>query len=153
MQQSARQPAPTTNELALGLPAASTAPARLRLVPPRTTPYARPPIRPLPPARQFATVVAQAIAEVLCGLRPADQLAPVTALDVRRNLERQAGRLGSTCGAPTQCPTLTSVRITAPIAGAIEACAVVATGGRRHALAFRLDATTAGWKCTAVRAG
>jgi Family of unknown function (DUF6459) len=128
-------------------------PVRLRLLPPPSTPYRRPLAKPLPPVKPFATSLAQAISEVLSGLRPADQLAAVTALDVRRNLERQAGRLGMTCGAPSRCPVVTSVRLTEPTAGVIEACAVIASGARRRALAFRLDAGESGWKCTAVRTG
>lgn len=153
MQQSQQRIARCDGGFAVRAMTTAAPPVRLRLVPAPPSPYQRPPAEPLPPVMPFATSLAQAIAEVLSGLRPADQLAAVTALDVRRNLERQAGRLGVTCGAPSRCPIVTSLRLTEPTAGVIEACAVVASGARRRALAFRLDVGESGWTCTAVRTG
>lgn len=102
-----------------------------------------------PPTRRLA----QAIAEVLAGARPAAQLSGHATPHVVRLLERNAGRLGSRDGAPGRRPIVESVRLGEPRDGVVEACAVIDTGGRKRALALRLEANDGKWLCTAVYVG
>jgi hypothetical protein len=133
-----------------------SAPAALCLIAPR--PSATPAHRPtgfgqLPDPRPWTWWLAQALAEVLAGARPAIQVAALVTLDVRRLLERRSGRFGAGPGRPPQRPIVTSVRVTEPADGIVEACAVVATGARRRVIAMRLDAVEGQWRCTALRVG
>jgi hypothetical protein len=107
----------------------------------------------LPDPRPATERLAQAIAEVLAGARPAGQLAGVATLDVLRLLARSAGRLGARPGSPPQRPIVGSVRVTEPCAGVVEACAVINTGDRMRALALRLEGIDGRWRCTAIHLG
>jgi hypothetical protein len=90
---------------------------------------------------------------VLAGARPAHQLADVASLEVLHLVERNAGRLGGRrCGRPTQ-PRVASVHVSEPRPGVVEACAVVDTGPRRRALAYRVELCRGQWRCTAVHIG
>jgi Family of unknown function (DUF6459) len=97
--------------------------------------------------------LAQAVAEVLAGARPAVQLAELTTLEVRRMLERGAGRFGARSGIPPQHPLVASVHVTEPTDQVVEACAVITTGPRARVLALRLDAAGSTWRCTALHVG
>jgi Family of unknown function (DUF6459) len=107
----------------------------------------------LPDPRPWTARLAQAIAEVLAGARPAGQLSHVATLDVLQLLERGAGRLGSRPGAPAQRPIVGSVHVSEPRDGVAEACAVVDTGPRMRALALRLEGVNGQWRCTALQIG
>jgi hypothetical protein len=97
--------------------------------------------------------LAQAIAEVLARARQVGQLEGLLTAESARALQRAVdlGRLPVEL--PTPRPTVTSLRIATPRAGAIEACAVIDVGDRRRALAFRLDIAAERWQCTALRVG
>jgi hypothetical protein len=101
--------------------------------------------------------LAQAIAEVLAGARPASQLSSHTTLQVIRQLERWAGRHGARAGTPQPGPIIRpmigSVHLNEPCEGVIEACAVIIAGSRARALALRLEAVRGQWCCTAVNVG
>jgi Family of unknown function (DUF6459) len=102
--------------------------------------------------------LAQAVAEVLAGARSAVQLADLITLDVRRLLERSAGRFGAIRRGdpprvPPPRPLVASVHVTEPAERVIEACAVITTGPRARVVAFRLEAAGATWRCTAVHIG
>jgi hypothetical protein len=142
--------------LALAFPPTGE-PVPLRLVPPaanepcdgRPTPRAS-----LPDPRGWSGRLAQAVAEILAGARPAGQLARHTTLDVLEHLERSAGRLGSRgAAAPVLRPLVTSVHVSEPADGIAEACAVVDTGPRRRAIALRLEGIDGRWRCTDVQFG
>jgi hypothetical protein len=115
------------------------------------------PVRPPTPLRprpdQVAGRIAQLIAEVLVRARPAVQLELLATPAVVRWLERRTDPpvLAVAGGVPR--PILTSLRISSPRVGAIEACAVIAVGNRRRALAFRLEHVDRGWCCVAAQVG
>jgi hypothetical protein len=105
------------------------------------------------PPHQIAARLAQVIAEVLVRARPAAQLEPFAATAVVRLLERRADPpvLATAGGVPR--PTVTSLRVSSPRAGAIEACAVIKVGRRHRALAYRIELSEAGWTCVAAQVG
>ncbi len=139
--------------LALSFPPPSRVAVPLRLVPPAAAQRAAASPALTPDPRRWAVRLAQALAEVLAGARPPHQLADVASLDVLHLIERNAGRLGGQrTGPPTQ-PRVASVRVSEPRPGAAEACAVVDTGARRRALAFRIEWLQSQWRCTAVHIG
>jgi hypothetical protein len=125
--------------------------ARLRLVG-RSAPApakATSPAGPVVPTRQLA----QVIAEVLVGARPAAQLSDVAAPEVIRLLARSAGRLSPGPGLRAQRAVVGAVHVHQPAHGVAEACAVIDLGIRCRAIAFRLDAVAGRWQCTALHIG
>lgn len=143
--------------LALAFPPTGE-PVSLRLVPPASIddelgPQPTP-RRELPDPRGWVGRLAQAIAEILAGARPAAQLARYTTLDVLEHLERSTGRLGArTAGVAALRPVVASVHVSEPADGVAEACAVVDTGPRRRALALRLEGLDGRWRCTQLQFG
>jgi hypothetical protein len=143
--------------LALAFPPTGE-PVALRVVPPaavdddfgpQPTPRAD-----LPDPSPWTRRLAQAIAEILAGARPAAQLARHTTLDVLEHLERSTGRLGRTgTRAAAMRPLVVSVHVSEPADGIAEACAVVDTGPRRRALALRLEGQDGRWRCTELQFG
>ncbi|HEX3824989.1 MAG TPA: Rv3235 family protein [Mycobacteriales bacterium] len=107
----------------------------------------------LPDPRPLTGRLAQAIAEVLAGARPASQLSGHATHHVIRQLERNAGRLSLRGGVVQRRPIIGSVHLAAPCEGVIEACAVIVTGSRMRALALRLEAVRGQWRCTAISIG
>ena len=106
-------------------------------------------VRQLYDPRPTTARLAQAIAEILAGARPAAQLAAIATPDVLGLLLRNSGRLRARPGAPPQRPTVTAVHVSEPCAGVAEACAVVNLGTRCRAIAFRLELAGSRWRCTA----
>jgi hypothetical protein len=142
--------------LALSFPPPTRVSVPLRLVPPAGgVSVASQPTRRdlLPDPRPWTARLAQAIAEVLAGARPAGQLSRVATLEVLQLLERGSGRLGTRPGHPPQRPVVGSVHVSEPRDGIAEACAVVDTGPRRRALALRLEGIDGHWRCTALHVG
>jgi Family of unknown function (DUF6459) len=92
--------------------------------------------------------LAQPLAEVLAGARPAYQLRELTSPDVLSLLQRNSGRFGA-----LRQPTVVSVHLSQPSDGSAEACAVIDTGQRKRVIAFRLDHHDGRWTCTAVHLG
>jgi hypothetical protein len=131
----------------------------LRLVPPAASPDPAPASAqpaPIPNPRRFAAPFAQGVAEVLMGVRPPQQLAQVTTLDVLGLLERNAGRLAprlATRSGTMPRPRVSTVRVCEPACGVAEVCAVVDTGVRRRAIALRLEVIEGRWQCTVLRVG
>jgi hypothetical protein len=153
------QPEPVAivdGSLALAFPPPTRVSLPLRLVPPAGgVPVPSEPTRRdlLPDPRPWTARLAQAIAEVLAGARPAAQLSRIATLDVLQLLERGSGRLGARPGAPPQHPVVGSVHVSEPRDGVAEACAVVDTGRRKRALALRLEGINGQWRCTALHIG
>jgi hypothetical protein len=143
--------------LALAFPAPSRSGVPLRLVPPADGDDSSGlgPTRrdALPDPRPWTARLAQAVAEVLAGARPATQLSRVATLDVLRLLERSSGRLGARRDCPTRRPVVSSVHVSEPRDGVAEVCAVLDTGPRRRALAMRLEGADGRWRCTALQVG
>jgi hypothetical protein len=147
------EPAPplVDGSLALSFPPPCRVTVPLRLVPPAEC--GPRPRATLPDARRASLRLARALAEVLAGARPPQQLCEVASLDVMQQLERNAGRLlGPRSGPPAQ-PRVLSVHVSEPGSGVAEACAVIDTGPRRRALAFRVEIVRGNWRCTAVHVG
>jgi hypothetical protein len=143
--------------LALAFPPSTCTALPLRLVPPARAEVPEPAPQPssgLPSPRRFAAPFAQGVAEVLMGVRPPQQLAQVTTLDVLAQLERNAGRLAPRAfGRSRPRPRVSTVRLCEPAPGIAEVCAVVDTGPRRRALALRLELVAGRWQCTVLRVG
>jgi hypothetical protein len=108
---------------------------------------------PYPDPRPLTRRLAQAIAEVLVGLRAAGQLSAVAATDVTRLLTRNTGRLGTPPGTPQQRPIVASVHVREPCPAVAEACAVIDLGQRKRVIALRLEAADGQWRCTALHIG
>ena len=142
--------------LALEFPPLRTS-TPLRLVPPAVGDVPTAPLDGIPPApphpRPWTHRLAQAIVEVLAGDRSAAQLSPFASLDVLEHLERATGRHFQTAGTPTRRPRVSSVHLTEPEQGIVEACAVIETGRRHRALAMRLEEIAGRWRCTALQIG
>ncbi len=130
------------------------APAPLHLVP--GVPESHDDPEPLPPPHAWAARLAQALAEVLSGTRPAQQLVRWTSLDVYACLRRHVTyRLQTTAmgrARPTQV-VLRSVRLSEPVEGIAEVSAVLQIGPRARALALRLEGINGRWRCTAFEMG
>ena len=143
--------------LALAFPPSVGTALPLRLVPPARAEEPEPTaVSPIPNPRRFVAPLAQGVAEVLMGVRPPQQLAQVTTLDVLAQLERNAGRLAprtSGRAAALPRPRISTVRLCEPVPGVAEVCAVVDTGARRRALALRLELIAGRWQCTVLRVG
>ncbi|MDQ1697215.1 MAG: hypothetical protein QOJ03_2568 [Frankiaceae bacterium] len=108
----------------------------------------------LPDPRPWAYRLSQALVEVLAGVRSAAQLSRYATLEILQDLERATGRLGTRVGnLPARRPTVTSVHVCQPNSRVAEACAVIDTGGRRRALALRLEGSNGRWRCTALQIG
>ena len=97
-----------------------------------------------------AGAIAQAIVEVLAGLRPVTQLTPHVTPAVLAKIRAAATGAG-TSRSPRQ--RIGHLRVTSPAFGVIEACAVVRGGPRSRALAIRLESLDGRWRCSAVESG
>lgn len=106
----------------------------------------------LPDPEAWSRRMAQAVAEVLCGVRPVAQLARWTSRDVYESLRRRAAR-ATARPSPSRRAVVRSVRFGSPRPGVIEACAVVLARGRVQAVALRLEATGDRWRLTALELG
>jgi hypothetical protein len=152
-------PVPTVaGSLALAFPPPCSDAVPLRLVPPAAGPAEFGPTRSDPATliapRPWTARFAQAVVEVLAGARPAGQLSRFTSLDVLEHLERAVGRLGGRPAlAPPPCPRVSSVHVSEPCRGVVEACAIVDTGRRSRAVALRLEGIDGHWRCTALQVG
>lgn len=147
--------------LALPLPLPLGGPARraLALVPPagpaRRRAAPRPPderaVTPrgaLPDPRPRAVALVRALLEVLAGDRPSRHLAAATSLEVLEQVERRCR-----AGGRTWARSLRSVRVTEPVPGVAEVCALVDRGSRCAALALRLEGLDGRWMVTALELG
>jgi hypothetical protein len=147
--------------LALAFPPGDAPRIPLRLVPPAAATLdddvdgPRPTSRAdLPDPRPWTRRLAQAVVEILAGARPAAQLARYATLDVLDALEHSTGRLARGAdGRVALRPIVASVHVSEPADGVAEACAVVDTGPRRRALAFRLEGLDGRWQCTELQLG
>jgi hypothetical protein len=107
----------------------------------------------VPERFRCAAGLAQAVAEILAGARPVDQLCGLATFDVLRLLSRGAGRLTARPGMPPQRPIVSAVHLSEPCAGVVEASAVIFLGLRARALALRIESHDGRWLCTAIRVG
>jgi hypothetical protein len=106
----------------------------------------------LPDPQVWSRRMAQAVAEVLCGVRPVAQLLRWSSRDVYEGLRRRSVH-AATRPAPGRRAVVRSVRVCSPRSGVVEACAVVVARGRVQALALRLEAADDRWRLTALELG
>ncbi len=107
----------------------------------------RTPTAQLPTAARAAQVFATVLVEVLTGRRPVGQLRVHAAPAVFAGLVNRAPK---GLGAPAQ---LMSVRVCQPADGVAEVCAIVRSGARVRAIAFRMEGVDGRWRVTALDIG
>ncbi len=141
-----------------GVPAVPQAPALTLVVGGAQTPeLCSPPAGPVPAPKDWAARFVQAVVEVIAGDRPLQQLVRWTDERVYADLSRRVRILGLTTSAASRHRTershVRSVHIFQPRPDAAEVAAHVRHGSRSRAVAARLEADRARWRCTALRLG
>jgi hypothetical protein len=96
-----------------------------------------------PVPRAAAAVVTRALLEVVCGLRPASQLAGWTTPQLQAELTRLSGTV-----ATRRRYVVRSIRVSEPRPGVAEVVAVVARGERAAAIALRMESSAGRWRVT-----
>jgi hypothetical protein len=138
----------------------------LRLVPPLVAePPASRPARPeteegpertprseLPHPGPWAARLAVALLEVLAGERPASQVMRHVSAGIYADLTRTPRRRRASAGRAKALQVHT-VRVCEPDDGVAEVSAVLSRGGRRRAVALRLEGQHGRWRCTALQVG
>lgn len=148
--------APTQGSLALsftlpsGLPAVPEAPGihddDVDFGPQRTS------SRGLPDPRSWATLLSQAVVEVVSGHRPRQQLVRWTTAAVYSEVGRRSRPPATTRALPRhQRAVVRSVHVCEPTDGVAEACALVVEHQRAWALALRMEALDGRWRCTELQ--
>jgi hypothetical protein len=152
-----RVPVPTHGALALAPYVPSAQPPVLRLVT-ETEPDleddgqfdpVRTPRTELENPAPRAALLARALLEALCGVRPLHQLARWTTPDVFEQLEPHVASRGHRPWAAT----VRRVFVTEPTPGVAEVTAVVQRGPRAGAVAMRLEGLDGRWLVTALQLG
>lgn len=107
----------------------------------------------LPSAYQWAESVARGIAEILAGSRPASQFRQWCTPEVFATI----GRRGALAAAATGCATRRAapgvIHVCCPARAVAEVSTVVHGLARPKALAFRIEARSTRWVCTALELG
>lgn len=145
----ALDPAPVTRLLRPGVPS-----PRPVLVPgPRPGPprHSVPRRGALPDPGPVAHRLVTMTLEAFCGRRPFAQLRSAYTLPVFGKVSQ--GRRPGWCVDGSGPLLVGAVRVTEPVEGVAEACAVARRNGRAHAVAVRLEAVEGGWRCTALQVG
>lgn len=139
-------------ELAVPLPfpAPAAAVPRLRLVP--VPERATAPSGLAPPAAWSARFV-RVLLEALAGLRPVAQLGVWAESEVCRVVARRTAAANRCQDRRRTIGSLRSLHVSSPATGVAEVCAVVQFGDRVRALALRIEAGEAQWRCTDLRLG
>jgi hypothetical protein len=107
----------------------------------------------LPDPREWAGHIAQALVEVMAGVRPAPQVLRWTTTEVYAVVARRAAVSGRRGVVSTRRTVVRAVRVCEPADGVAEASAVVIDGGRVRALAFRLVGLDGRWRVEALQVG
>ncbi len=107
----------------------------------------------LPDPAHWAGHLAQAVVEVMAGVRQPPQILRWTTPEVYAVVARR-GAVSARRGTPaTRRAVVRSVRVCEPADGVAEACAVVLDGGRVRALAMRLVGMDGRWRIEALQVG
>jgi hypothetical protein len=106
----------------------------------------------LPEPQAWVTHMAQALIEVMSGVRPAPQVIRWTTPEVYAAIARRNVASGRRTMV-TRPAVVRRVRICEPVDGVIEACAVVVDNGRVRALAMRLTDVDRRWVVSALQVG
>lgn len=107
----------------------------------------------LPDPADWAAHIAQALVEVMAGVRPAPQLLRWTTPEVYAAVARRAAVSVRRGMPPTRRTVVRSLRVCEPADGVAEASAVVVDGGRVRALAMRLVGLDGRWRVEALQVG
>lgn len=110
----------------------------------------------LPDPQFWGGRLAQALLEVIVGVRPVTQLRRWMSEDVYVQLRRTSHHHRARQPAARRLPprvVVRSVRVCEPADGVAEVCAVVHDGIRHRALALRLEGSDGRWRCTVVQQG
>jgi len=100
----------------------------------------------LPPADRSAQLLARALIEVFCGVRPHAQL--------RRHCTPEVfADLNAIPAGPVGTGRVRLLRVCEPTAGVAEVSVVYAAGARSRALAFRIEGVEQHWRITAMQVG
>ncbi|TWD82183.1 hypothetical protein FB561_3311 [Kribbella amoyensis] len=115
-------------------------------------------VRPrVPDAQAWGTRLVQAVAEVLAGDRPLNQLVRWTDSTVFMDLSRRVRLLGLTTTAEARSTkercSVRSVHVSSPVEEVAEIAAHVRYGQRSRAIALRLEIHRGRWVCTALELG
>jgi hypothetical protein len=108
--------------------------------------------RDLPDPRPWAGHIAQALVEVMAGVRPAPQVLRWTTPEVYAVVARRAAVSTRRQGA-TRRTVVRSIRVCEPADGVAEVSAVVLDGARVRALALRLVGLDGRWRVEALQVG
>lgn len=106
----------------------------------------------LPDPVRATAQVAQAIVDVLSGLRPLGQLNQYTS-DTVRELLRTRQKVRTIDRRGRRLPRVISLRVTTPRPSVIEASVIVGGSPRARAIALRLEGLDGRWQCTALELG
>jgi hypothetical protein len=110
----------------------------------------------LPEPKPWAGRLVQAVVEVTSGVRPVSQLVRWTTTEVYDVVQRRQTRAlnGARAHAPLRlAEVVRSVRVSEPIDGVAEVCAILQQGPRCRAIALRLEGIDGRWQCTALQIG
>jgi hypothetical protein len=111
----------------------------------------RTPSAALPDPRSWATLLSQAVVEVLAGHRPVGQLVRWTTSPVYQQLAGLSVDARGARPARRQARAVVrSVHVCEPVDGIAEACAHVAERSRSWALVLRLEGVDHKWRCTVL---
>jgi hypothetical protein len=111
----------------------------------------RTPSRDLPPARPVVAALAQALVEVIAGLRSVTQLRRDTTPELYGDLVESIDTLRRPGPRRPVSKAVRSLHVQQRPEGVVEACvSVVAGQGRVRALALRLEGHDGRWRCTAL---
>lgn len=107
----------------------------------------------LPEPVAWAGHIAQAVIEVLGGIRPAPQLIRWTAAEVYATVAKRHANALRRGPARGRRPVVRRVQVCLPADGVIEAAAVFISGGRARAMAMRFEGLDQRWVMTALQVG
>jgi hypothetical protein len=126
------------------------APSRRRLTDPRDLFAVQPTGRvQLPDARWFGRRLLIAMLEAIAGRRSPQQLSRYLSQAVLSGLVAERAKPRGWA----QPPTLRSMRVCEPADGVAEISAVIQTGSRFRAVAFRLEGLDGRWRCVRLQLG
>lgn len=122
---------------------------------PRHVSFDRQPTRrgDLPDPRPVVAHLAQALVEVMAGVRPAPQVLRWTSPSVYSVVARRAALAVRRGSGGRRSPVVRSIRVEEPADAVVEACAVVVHHDRVRAVALRLVGLDNRWVVTALEMG
>lgn len=105
----------------------------------------------LPEPQPWAVHLAQAVVEVMSGVRPAPQIVRWTTPEVYAVVARRGALSARRGTGSARRAVVRRVLVCEPADGVAEACAVVVDGARVRALAMRLEGLDGRWRLSALQ--